>query len=84
MKHIVATAILLLASLTSATAHTVTLPDGTEWVHDENASYFAGGPVRNVSVTAPQVTDCAKATWPDIPAACLITDSQDMGNNPQG
>lgn len=57
-----------------ALAHTVKMPDGSTWQHDETDSYFTEGPVRNVSATEPQVTDCDKATWPDIPAKCIVTD----------
>jgi len=63
--------ILVICSLTSsvAAAHDVTGSDGSLWVHDHGA--FVSKPVRNVSGTAPQVTSCDQATWPDIPAICI-------------
>lgn len=71
MKKLLTLSLLLCLAVTAAQAHDVRLADGTLWPHEGHGTYFGAGPVRNVSVTQPQVADCARATWPDIPAGCI-------------
>ncbi|HEV7255712.1 MAG TPA: hypothetical protein VGN97_21760 [Mesorhizobium sp.] len=71
MRPTLVTPLALLALCAAAHAHDVRLSDGSPFEHDCHSAYFAGTAPRNVSVTVPQVFDCEKATWPDIPASCL-------------
>jgi len=71
MRPTLATLLALFALSAAAHAHDVRLSDGTPMEHDCGNAYFTQAEPRNVSVTLPQVFDCEKATWPDIPAICL-------------
>lgn len=71
MRPTLATPLVFLALSAAAHAHDVRWSDGSPFEHDCRSSYFAQSEPRNVSVTEPQIFDCEKATWPDIPASCL-------------
>ena len=71
MKH--ARALLIALTLTPGTAfaHEVLMSNGTRWDHPHDQVQKIGS-MRDVSPTLNASGDCASATWPYIPADCLV------------